>query len=184
MRQTLNRVIAAAALPATGPGAGECRGGAGGRARRGGKRWAAVPEPFPQDSAELYVPLLGFTQVRVAWEDPVLVLPRLDGIAVQDPPHRTPADGLAQRAPDPVRDIGQRLTAQRLLGLGHQLTGGGLDQGLLQGGKTRPYGRVRGRRPGRNRRRPSAGASGGPACPRGRLGAPPPPEAGAGCGAA
>ena len=116
-------------------------------------------------------------EAGVAREDPVLVLPGLDGIAVQDPPHRTAADGLAQSLPNPSRDIGQGLAAQGLLGLGHQLTGGGLDQRPDPGGKTRPCGRVRGCRPRRNRPRPSADASAAPGGPRGRLDAPPPPDA-------
>ena len=46
---------------------------------------------------------------RVPWKDPVLVPPWLDGIRLENPPHRAPTDRFAQGAADPGGHVGQGL---------------------------------------------------------------------------
>src|SRR5262245_49745833 len=81
-------------------------------------------------------------KLRVPWKYPVLVAPRFDGICSEYPPHGAATDRFAQRVAAPSSDIGQGLSAQRLLGFCNQFTGDRLDQRVVQRGKKPPCGPV------------------------------------------
>jgi len=62
-------------------------------------------------------------EVGGAREDPVLVLPGLDGVLVEDPPDRGAADGLVQLVSGALGEIGRGLAAQRVPGACDHITG-------------------------------------------------------------
>ncbi len=68
-------------------------------------------------------------------ENPVLVLPGLDGVLVEDAPDGAAADGLVQLALDPFGEIGRGLAAQRVSGASDHITGDRCDNGPVKGGK-------------------------------------------------
>src|SRR4051794_16737638 len=113
-------------------------------------------------------------ELRIAREDPVLVPPGLDGIAVEDPPDRAATDRPTQGGLSTPGQIGQRLSAQGELGLGDRLAGQGLDDRLIEGGKTWACAHARAGLPRSNRpatnacasRVPSRGAIGRSVRPR------------------
>jgi hypothetical protein len=76
-------------------------------------------------------------EMGIAGKDPVLVLPGLDRVLVQDPPDRTSTHGLGEYLIGPPGEVRQRLPTQRLLGLGNRFTGDGRDESVIQGGKSR-----------------------------------------------
>ncbi len=82
-----------------------------------------------------------FQELGVSREDPVLVLPRLDGIFVEDAPHRATADRPIQRSLRSRCEIRQRLPTDGLARLGNPLTGQRLEQSMIARGKKRPCGR-------------------------------------------
>jgi hypothetical protein len=96
---------------------------------------------------------------RVPGKYPVLVAPRFDGIRREQPPHRAATDRCAQRVAAPRSDIGQGLSAQRLLGVCNQFTGDCLDQRVIQRGKNLPCGPVPACRPGQSLLGPSGDAT-------------------------
>ena len=107
-------------------------------------------------------------EVGIAREDPRLVLPRLDRVAVQDPAGRAathrPTDAILHAA----GQIREGLPAQGFAGLGHTLASEGFDPSAVQRGKKRPSGRVRCGRGCRTHRWPSVGLGGRTIRPSGR----------------
>ena len=75
------------------------------------------------------------SEVGITRKNPVLVPPRFDGIRIENPPHRAATERPVQHFADPDRDVGQGLSAQRLLGFCDQFTGDRLDQCVVQRGK-------------------------------------------------
>ena len=73
---------------------------------------------------------------RVAWVDPVLVLPGFDSGSVENAPNRASADRLAQLTTGLSCEVSQRLAAQGFLRAADQLASDGLDDCLIQGGKS------------------------------------------------
>lgn len=113
-------------------------------------------------------------KVGVTWKDPVLVPPRLDGIGIQNPPHRAPTDRFAKGLAGPCGHIGQRLPTQGLLGFCDQFTGNRLDQCVLQRGKKWACALVLRCPPQKNPQRSTACANAAPATPKNpRVGRPP-----------
>ena len=76
-------------------------------------------------------------EVAGAGEDPVFVLPRLDGVLVEDSPDRAPADGFVEFVSRAVGEIGRGLAAQRVSGASDHITGDRGDNGPVEGGKDR-----------------------------------------------
>jgi hypothetical protein len=123
----------------------------------------------PVERVEALVPPVALIQVEHggglgeevgrAGEDPVLVLPGLDGVLVEDAPDGGAADRLIQLLLRPLGQVGGGLPAQRVAGTGDHVTGDGGDDGPVQGGKRPACALARGRPPRRNCRRPSAAAS-------------------------
>src|SRR5271157_3228598 len=106
---------------------------------------------------------------RVAWVDPVLVLPGFDSVGVQNAPNRAPADRLAQLTTGLRCEVSQRLAAQGFLRPTDQLASDRLDDGLIQGGKSGVWPRAPARPPRQNHQRPNVASSAG----RSRHGGPP-----------
>ena len=100
-------------------------------------------------------------EVRVAWEDPVFVTPRLDGVLVEDACDGPGADWLAQRRLCQAGEIPQRLAADGVFRPGDLLTGQGRDLGAVQGGKTWACAPGRPDRRGQTALWPNADARGG-----------------------
>src|SRR5262249_42469702 len=71
-------------------------------------------------------------------------------------------DRRAQYGADPGRDVGQRLSAQRLLGFCNQFTGDRFDQRVVQRGKNPPCGPGLACRPGQSPPWPNGVANGAP----------------------
>ena len=118
-------------------------------------------------------------ELRVSRKDPVLVLPGLDGVLVQDPPYRAAADCLAQRRLCSRREIFQGLPTNRLAGFRDSFTSQGLDQCVIPRGKNRPYDRVPRHPPRKTLPLPSVSASDEPVGargPRGGQGVPDPSQ--------
>jgi hypothetical protein len=65
----------------------------------------------------------------------MVVLPRLDGVVVQHPPHRATTDGLAEGLLGSVLQIRDRLATDRQLGFGDRFARHGAHEGAVQGGK-------------------------------------------------
>ncbi len=101
--------------------------------------------------------LLG--EVGITRKDPVLVLPRFDGIGIQHPPHGAATDRCAQRLASPGSDVSQGLPTQRLLGFRDQFTGNRFDERVVQRGKKPPCGPGPACRPGKSPPGPSGGAT-------------------------
>ncbi len=74
-------------------------------------------------------------EVAGTGEDPVFVLPRLDGILVEDSPDCAPANRLVGFVSGAAGEIGRRLAAQRFSGAGRHITGDRGDHGPVEGGK-------------------------------------------------
>src|SRR5207253_4046028 len=74
---------------------------------------------------------------RITRKDPMLVLPRLDGVLVQHPPHRAAADRLAQRLSCSARQVGHGLPTDRQLGLGAGVAAMAVTSARSAGGKSR-----------------------------------------------
>ena len=87
------------------------------------------------------------------------MLPGLDGCFVQHPPDRAATDLLTEGRLGSRYQVGERLATEWQFGLRDDLTSHRLDQGLIQRGKKRPFGRVPHDLPLRNHRQPSDFAS-------------------------
>src|SRR5207244_3184968 len=96
---------------------------------------------------------------RITRKNPMLVLPGLQAVLVQQTPNRTPTHRFAQGLLDSARQVRQRLTAERQAGLGHGFTRQGTHQSMVQRGKKRACGHVPGDRRWRNLPLPSGDAS-------------------------
>jgi hypothetical protein len=77
---------------------------------------------LPTSSLEIQNRSRFLSKPRIARKKPVLVPPRLDRIATQNPPYAAPTDRFAQRLLRTAPHIRQRLAAQGLLGLRHHFT--------------------------------------------------------------
>ena len=102
--------------------------------------------------------LLG--ELRVAWEDPLLVSPWLDGIGTEDTPDGAGTHGPAQGYGSPLGQVGGRQAAQRQLGLADGLTRDRLDDRSVARGKKRACDPGPLDRPRRSRRTPNGVATG------------------------
>src|SRR5205807_1613585 len=98
---------------------------------------------FPVALIEVQYPSGLPEEVRGAGEDPVFVLPGLDGIPVEDAADRRAADRLAQLDAGQAGEVAERQAAQGRLCLGPPLTNEGGDEGTIEGGKRRLGGLVR-----------------------------------------
>src|SRR5205085_2517850 len=78
-------------------------------------------------------------EIRGAGEDPVFVLPRLDGVGIEDAPDRRAANRFAQFRLGDLGEVTQRLAAQGRLRLSYPLASKGRDQSAVEGGKKRLY---------------------------------------------
>src|SRR5260370_14170939 len=98
-------------------------------------------QPFPFPVALVQVQhARGFgKEVGSTREDPVFVLPRLDGVGIQDALHGAPADRLLQFPLGLLRQIPQRLPTQGTLVTGDGLARQRRHHGPLQGGQKRTY---------------------------------------------
>ena len=102
------------------------------------------------------------SEVGIARKNPVLVSPWLDGICIENPPHRAATDRCAQHGADPRSDVGQGLAAQGLLGFCDQFTSDRLEQCVVQRGKNPPCGPGPACRPGKSPPWPTGVANGAP----------------------
>src|SRR5262249_20727693 len=75
------------------------------------------------------------SKLRIAWIDPIFVAPRFQVRLMKDAPDGAAADRFAQSDSGSLRQVGQRLPAQRLLRFEDDLTGDRLDGSLIQRGK-------------------------------------------------
>ena len=117
------------------------------------------PLPLPRPRVQVQNRPCLLSKTWITRKNPVSILPWLDRVGAQNPPDRAAADRLVQSHLDPRSDIGQRLPTERSLGLGDLFTRYRFDDGMVQGGKNRPYGRgPRDRRP-KSRRLPNVCAS-------------------------
>src|SRR5262249_9919391 len=101
-------------------------------------------------------------ELRVAREDPVLIAPRFDCVAIQDAPDSAGTDGPSQGRGSPLGQIGGRQATQRQLGLADGFTGYRFDNGPLARGKKRPCDLGLPDRPRRSHRMPSGVARAAP----------------------
>src|SRR5262249_47969357 len=116
----------------------------------------ALALPLARIEVQNQASLLG--KEGITRKDPVLVPPWFEGILIQNPPYRAPADGFAQGFLGPCGDVGQGLPTQRLLGLCDQFTGDCLDQRLVERGKNPPCGPGPVCPPGQSHPGPNGGA--------------------------
>ncbi len=77
------------------------------------------------------------TKVGIARENPGAIAPGLDNVAAQNAPDATGTDRAMEPVVDATGAIRGGLPTQRLRRLRHQLARGGLDRGVLEGGKSR-----------------------------------------------
>src|SRR5258708_3736679 len=116
--------------------------------------------PKPRIKIEDDLGLLG--KMRVAREDPVLVSPRFQIGFMEDAPHRAAADRLCQGSTCPLRQVRQRLTAQRPGRFKDNLAGKRFHDGFIHRGKNRAFALAPVCPPRRNRPTPTGDASAGP----------------------
>jgi hypothetical protein len=99
-----------------------------------GSQPLALPEPCIQ--VEDRSGLLG--KLGIPGKDPIAVVPGFNRILAQNAPDGAATHRFAQDALHPCGDIAQGLTAERLLGIRHQLTGHSFHPGVIQRGKNLP----------------------------------------------
>src|SRR5262249_55514223 len=104
-------------------------------------------------------------ELRIARKDPILIAPRFQVRLMQHAPDRAAADRFTQSGNRALRQIGQRLTAQRPFRFKNDLTSKRLHGGLIHRGKNRACARALVYLPKRSRPTPSVAASVGPRRP-------------------
>ena len=120
-------------------------------------KWFALPRP----SVQVQDAFSFFGELRVAWEDPVLVPPGFDRIRVENSPDGAGTDRSAQVRRSSTGQVSGREPAQWQLGSADRLTGDRLDDRPVARGKRRACARGPLDQPMRSCHMPSDGASGG-----------------------